>query len=117
MPIRTRAAILAKPPAVLEKRIEYAFKRKLEGKGFKVLKFETPGTTGTPDRFILMPVWSPAPPEVAEFKQEGEKLRKLQEAVKADWSARGIKVHTVAGITQAMALADQLIKEAIERTI
>jgi hypothetical protein len=72
--------------------VEQRLKDKLEGYGFKVLKLTTPGTNGTPDRLILRPIWSPGPPYVIEVKRPKGHLRRLQELVCAEWSARGVLV-------------------------
>lgn len=72
--------------------VEQRLKRNLEQHGFKVLKLETPGYSGTPDRLILRPTWSPGPPWVVEIKKPGETPRKLQEEVAKEWVRRGVKV-------------------------
>lgn len=72
--------------------VENRLKEKLEARGFKVLKLTTPGTNGTPDRLILRPVWSPGPPWVIEVKRPGKNERLLQEKVRDEWRARGVRV-------------------------
>lgn len=76
---------------MLERDVESDLKW-LEGKGFKVLKLVTPGTSGTKDRLILAPLWSPAPPVFVEVKRPGERERALQVGVRDDWRKRGCDV-------------------------
>ncbi len=78
-----------------EAKVEDYFVGTLEGYGFKVPKLVLPGYAGAPDRLILWPTWSPAPPEVVELKRPGKDARPLQEAVGKDWLARGVVVNPV----------------------
>lgn len=64
----------------------------LQGQGFKVYKLTTPGHTGTPDRLILRPTWSPGPPWVIELKRPKKHEERLQEIVRDQWRARGVLV-------------------------
>lgn len=64
----------------------------LEGFGFLVLKLVTPAYNGVMDRMILWPQWSPHAPTFVELKAPDKKPRKLQNAVAADWSLRGVDV-------------------------
>ncbi len=66
--------------------------KKLERKGFKVLKLRTPGCNGVMDRMILWPKYSPKPPTFVEIKRPGQDLRALQLATALDWKARGCDV-------------------------
>lgn len=75
-----------------EKPVEQRLRRNLEKYGFLVLKLETPGHVGTPDRMILRPSWSPGPPWFVEIKRPGEKPRRQQELVAQQWIQRGAKV-------------------------
>lgn len=77
---------------VLEAKIEERLRKGLIAYGFLVLKLTTPGTNGTPDRLILRPKWSPGPPWVIELKRPGKHERRLQEIVRDDWRARGVRV-------------------------
>ncbi len=99
-----------------EAAVERALVRGLEKHGFKVLKLVTPGTTGVPDRMVLMPKWSPGPPTFIECKAPGKELRALQVAIWADWVTRGVDilsfVNTVeaAGLTVRVLLNDALVR-------
>lgn len=77
---------------VLEAKVEGKLTRDLTSYGFKVLKLTTPGTNGTPDRLIIRPLWSPGPPWVIEVKRPKKTERRLQEIVRDDWRARGVRV-------------------------
>lgn len=77
---------------LLEAVIESRLKRKLEAKGFKVLKLTTPGETGTPDRMILRPSWSPGPPWFIELKRPKKAERLLQSVIRDQWRKRGVLV-------------------------
>ncbi len=72
--------------------VEQRLRRGLERYGFKVLKLTTPGHAGSPDRLILRPLWSPGNPWVIEIKRPGKNERRLQEIVRDDWRARGVRV-------------------------
>jgi len=76
---------------MLEAPVENRLK-KLEDYGFKVSKFVTPGRSGSQDRIIYWPKWSPAPPVFVEIKRPGKKERPLQAAVRDDMKARGCDV-------------------------
>jgi hypothetical protein len=75
--------------------VEKRLKARLEAGGFKVLKLETPGTIGVPDRMILRPHYSPGAPFFVECKAPDKPLRVIQERIAEDWSKRGIQVLTV----------------------
>lgn len=82
----------------------------LTGYGFKVLKFTTPGTIGTPDRLILRPKWSPGPPWVIEIKRPKKTERRLQEIVRDQWRERGVLVlDMINDYAQVDALIRQLV--------
>lgn len=70
--------------------VEQRLKIGLESFGFKVLKLITPGTSGTPDRLILRPKWSPGAPWVVEVKRPGKHEARLQEAIRDEWLSRGM---------------------------
>lgn len=76
---------------MLEKDVERRLKR-LEDWGFLVLKFRTPGYSGTMDRIILRPTYAPGPPIVVEVKRPGETERRLQECRRDEWRKRGVDV-------------------------
>lgn len=77
---------------LLESVIESRLKRKLEAKGFKVLKLVCPGTVGVPDRLILRPGWSPGPPWAIEIKRPKKHERLVQQIIRDDWRKRGVLV-------------------------
>lgn len=77
-----------------ESDIERKLRERLSEYGFKVLKLYTPGNTGTMDRMILRPRYSPGPPLFVELKRPGKKLRPLQLAIGQDWKKRGCIVLT-----------------------
>ena len=96
-----------------ETTIEGHLKSSLEAHGFKVLKLETPGTSGTPDRLILRPTWSPGPPWFVELKRPkadgGREPRRLQILTMQDWEKRGLKVLPyIDSAEQAKAIAAEL---------
>lgn len=72
--------------------VEGRLRTKLESRGFKVLKLVTPGNTGTPDRMILRPTWSPGPPWFVELKRPGKEPTRQQELIAQNWICRGAKV-------------------------
>jgi len=75
-----------------ENAVERKFRVDLESLGFKALKLETPGHTGSMDRLVLRPKWSPGPPWFVELKRPGKHERRLQEVIRDDWRARGALV-------------------------
>ena len=97
---------------VSEHIIEDRLRRKLEAKGFKVLKLVTPGHSGTPDRIILRPKWSPGAPWVIELKRPGKTERRLQEIVRDDWRTRGVLVLDMVNTRQGV---DELVRELIRQ--
>lgn len=78
-----------------EAKVETYLRDSLQGYGFKVPKLVLPGYAGAPDRLILWPTWSPAPPEFVELKRPGKDAGALQAAVADDWTARGVAVNPV----------------------
>jgi hypothetical protein len=79
---------------IIESDIERTLRERLNEYGFKVLKLYTPGNTGTMDRMILRPRYSPGPPMFVELKRPGKKLRPLQVAIGREWKQRGCMVLT-----------------------
>ena len=78
--------------SIKEVLVEEHLKKRLEECGFKVLKLTTPGNSGTMDRMILCPTWSPGSPYFVECKRPGKAERRLQQLVRDEWRARGCKV-------------------------
>ncbi len=103
---------------MLEGYVEGKLKR-LEAYGFKVLKLRTPGYSGTKDRLILWPTWSPGNgPVMVECKAPGKHERALQEAVRNDWRARGCDVRDMVSTPEEVeALTDTLLVEAVLRYV
>lgn len=92
--------------------------KKLQDHGFVVLKLRTPGYSGTKDRMILMPKWSPAPPAFVEIKKPGKKPRPLQFAVADDWRARGCDVREYCDTYEKIDhLVETLVSEARGRVL
>lgn len=101
---------------MLESAVESKLKW-LEGFGFEVLKFKTPGYNGTKDRLILWPTWSPAPPVMVEIKRPGKSERPLQAAVRDNWRKRGCDVRDMCDtIEKVQMLCDILLIEAYFRS-
>lgn len=99
---------------MLEREVEQRFKW-LEGFGFAVLKFYT-SHSGTMDRLILAPKWSPAPPTAVELKRPGKTERLLQEKLAEDWKARGVDVRPMCDtIEKVQELCLILLREAYYR--
>lgn len=97
---------------MLESKVEARLKR-LENYGFKVLKLRTPGTSGVMDRMILMPKYSPGHPGFVELKAPSKNERPLQEAVRNDWRARGVRVLNMCDtIDRVDLLVEELMHEA-----
>lgn len=97
---------------MLESVVEARLKR-LEQRGFKVLKLRTPGYNGTPDRLILWPKYAPRPPVIVEIKAPGKKPRSLQLYVAQDWKDRGCDVRDPCDTIEKV---DALIAALIEET-
>lgn len=99
---------------MLERDVESRFKW-LEGFGFAVLKFYT-SHSGTMDRLILFPKWSPAPPVAVELKRPGKHERLLQEKLAQDWIARGVDVRPMCDTVEKVHdLCIALVREAYFR--
>jgi len=101
---------------MLEREVESALKVGLENYGFKCLKLVTPGTSGTPDRLILRPKWSPGQPWVLEVKRPGKAERALQGAVRDDWRARGVRVLDMCDTIEKVRLTCLRLRRACEST-
>lgn len=101
---------------MLESVIEAALKTGLEQYGFKCPKLVTPGYSGVPDRLILQPMWSPAPPAFVELKRPNARERKLQAAVRDEWRERGCDVRRMCDtIERVQRLCSELLVEAVWR--
>lgn len=99
-----------------EASVEEAFVSDIEGYGFKTLKFEVPSMSHLPDRLILEPRWSPAPPSAVELKRPKGKPRKAQVAMMEELRARGFTVHKYIDTKEeAYALVSQLVADAVWR--
>lgn len=97
---------------IQETEIERHLKRRLEEYGFKVLKFTTPGTVGVMDRIILRPKYSPGAPAFLELKKFGKRLRRIQERMGQDFTARGCRVlDPVHSMAECDERCDMLIAE------
>lgn len=88
----------------------------LEDFGFAVLKLTTPAYNGVPDRMILWPEWSPAPPLFVELKAPAKPLRKLQAEVHARWKKRGADVRDyIDSVDKAKIFCRTLMWDALMR--
>lgn len=97
-----------------EAAVERRLVSRLTSYGFLVLKLTTPGYNGTPDRLILRPKWSPGPPWVIELKRPGKNERRLQEVVRDQWRARGVRVlDMVNNYDDVDALVQRLVWECL----
>jgi len=95
--------------------IERLLRERLSEYGFKVLKLYTPGNTGTMDRMILNPRYSPGIPRFIELKRPGKKLRKQQAVIAADWIRRGCEVLKPCNTTHEVELlCQELIAEVYD---
>lgn len=78
-----------------ESSIEKRLKKEIEKIGGKALKFVSPGTTGIPDRIVLLPQGKII---FVELKAPGKKLRVLQEYRAKELRALGFKVKVIDSI-------------------
>lgn len=114
MPVTTSVSNVIESGLINESDIEKRLVERLSDYGFKVLKLYTPGNTGTMDRMILRPRYSPGPPRFVELKRPGKKLRKLQAAIAIDWTARGCEVlKPCSTIADVEILCSYLIEEVM----
>jgi hypothetical protein len=95
---------------VKENDLERTLRIRLEEYGFEVLKLRTPGYSGTMDRLILRPRYSPGAPMFLELKKDA-KLRALQEHVANDWATRGC---IVLPFCKSLGEIDQLCSKLIK---
>lgn len=77
---------------MLESSIERRFKKEVEKRGGKALKLTCPGTTGMPDRLVLLPGGRVV---FAEMKAPGRKMRPLQQKRAAELRKLGFRVHKI----------------------
>lgn len=75
-----------------EQKIERRLKKEIELIGGKALKFVSPGTSGVPDRIVLLPGGKII---FVELKAPGKKLRPLQEFREKEMEKLGFKVWIV----------------------
>lgn len=85
--------------------VENYLKKQIEKIGLRILKFESPGTAGVPDRIILLPdkqvMW-------VEVKRPKGKLRPLQVKRKEQWEEAGQEVRVVTTKKEAADLAAEI---------
>lgn len=89
-----------------EAKIENYFKKQVELIGGKAYKFVSPGTSGVPDRIVLLPGRKIF---FIELKAPDKKLRKLQEYRAKELRALGFDVRTI----DSMVKVDLFIEEVI----
>jgi hypothetical protein len=81
---------------MLEKQIEQRLKEKVEALGGKAFKFISPGSSGVPDRIILLNSRC----FFVELKKPGEKLRPLQRAVHEQFEQLGFHVYVISSLEE-----------------
>lgn len=102
---------------MLEAVVEARLKR-LEDRGWKVLKLRTPGYNGPMDRLLLRPTYAPGPPVFVEIKRPGKEERPLQAGVRDNWRARGVDVRDMCDtIEKVDALIGRLLNETYTKDI
>lgn len=79
-----------------ETRLERRFKKEVERRGGRALKFISPGMRGMPDRLVLLPGGRTV---FVEMKALGEKPTPLQEKRAAELRQLGFQVHCIDSIT------------------
>lgn len=82
---------------MIENTIERRFKKEVEKLGGRALKFVSPGTSGMPDRIILLPGGKVI---FAELKAPGKDLRPLQEKRADELRNLGFSVYKIASIQE-----------------
>lgn len=80
----------------LESSVESYFKKTIKAIGGLPLKFTSPGKRGVPDQIVLFQ----GSTYFVEIKRPGEKPRKSQESVHAQFKKNNIPVYTVDSIEQ-----------------
>ncbi|MEG2291783.1 MAG: VRR-NUC domain-containing protein [Carnobacterium sp.] len=86
---------------ISEKDIEQRLKKKVEQQGALCLKFVSPGTSGVPDRLILLKRGGSF---FVECKRPGENLRPLQRKMKSKFEKLGHTVEVVSTFEEVDAL-------------
>lgn len=89
----------------MEKNIEAGLKKIALAAGGLALKFVSPGTTGVPDRILLLPGGRIV---FIEFKDTGKKLRLLQEYRKKQFEELGFDVRVIDRKEMLEALGDEI---------
>lgn len=92
----------------LEKVRERKLKKQVEKLGGLCLKFVSPGTTGVPDRKILMPFGLEY---FVELKKDGETLSPRQVFMKKQFEKRGTKVYVVDSNHAYTKFIEKIIKD------
>ena len=85
--------------------IENRLKKEIEKIGGKALKFVSPGTTGVPDRIILLPRGKMI---FVELKAPGKKLRVIQEYRAKEYRNLGFDVRCIDSIESIMELVNEV---------
>jgi hypothetical protein len=75
-----------------ENRIEHRLKREVEKRGGRALKLVSPGTSGVPDRLVLLPGGKTI---FVELKAPGEILKPLQRKRATELKALGFQVYKI----------------------
>ncbi len=74
---------------MIEREIEERLRQGVKNSGGKAFKFSSPANNGVPDRIVLFQ----GKCFFVELKKPGEKLRRLQSAVKKDFAKLGFEVY------------------------
>lgn len=90
-----------------EKHLEQIFTKQVKKYGGLAFKFVSPGTTGMPDRIVLLPEAKIA---FAELKSPGKKMRPLQLKRKQQLEALGFKVYCI----DSFKAIDDAVKEMMD---
>lgn len=91
-----------------ETRLERRFKKEIERRGGRALKFISPGMRGVPDRLVLLPGGQAV---FVEMKAPGEKPTPLQEKRADDLRKLGFQVYCIDSITTI----DEFIREVMPK--
>lgn len=106
MTIADRAAP-ATDTGTIENEIEAYLLKSCRAVGFLCWKFTSPGRAGVPDRVVI----SPRATVFVEVKRPGERLRRLQQAVKTKMLGAGAAVYVVDSRSAVDALIAELASD------
>ena len=90
---------------MLEREVEQRLLREVKRMGGIALKFVSPGTSGVPDRLVLMPKGKMA---FIETKAPGKVMRPLQIRRKKQLESLGFKVYCIDSIDEIKGVIDEI---------